>query len=92
MVSPDALFNNRLAHITTLAARHAVPAIYPWREAVQVGGLMSYGSIALDLFRQPGIWVALGGRANGRDWRTSAANPSRERPPGSAAATASPAE
>jgi hypothetical protein len=65
-----------LAHITTLAARHAVPAIYPWREAVQVGGLMSYGSIALDLFRQPGIWVALGGRANGRDWRTSAANPS----------------
>jgi ABC-type uncharacterized transport system substrate-binding protein len=57
LVSPDALFNNRLAHITTLAARHAVPAIYPWREAVQIGGLMSYGSIALDLFRQPGIYA-----------------------------------
>jgi ABC-type uncharacterized transport system substrate-binding protein len=57
LVSPDALFNHRLAHITTLAARHAVAVIYPWREAVQIGGLMSYGSIALDLFRQPGIYA-----------------------------------
>jgi ABC-type uncharacterized transport system substrate-binding protein len=40
-----------------LAARHAVAAIYPWREAVQVGGLMSYGSIAIDLFRQTAIYV-----------------------------------
>jgi putative ABC transport system substrate-binding protein len=57
LVSPDALFLNRLAHITTLAARHAVAAIYPWREAVQIGGLMSYGSVVLDLFRQPGIYA-----------------------------------
>jgi ABC-type uncharacterized transport system substrate-binding protein len=57
LVSPDALFNNQLAQITTLAARHAMAAIYPWREAVQIGGLMSYGSIALDLFRQPGIYA-----------------------------------
>jgi ABC-type uncharacterized transport system substrate-binding protein len=56
LVGPDALFFGRLAQITTLAARHAVAAIYPWREAVQIGGLMSYGSNILELFRQPGIY------------------------------------
>jgi hypothetical protein len=57
LVGPDALFYRRLAQITTLAARHAVAAIYPWREAVQIGGLMSYGSVAIDLFRQTAIYA-----------------------------------
>jgi putative ABC transport system substrate-binding protein len=57
LISPDALFLSRVAQIATLAARHAVPTIYPWREAVHVGGLMSYGSSVLDLFRQPGMYA-----------------------------------
>ena len=57
LVGPDALFYRRLAQITTLAARHAVAAIYPWREAVQIGGLMSYGSILIDVFRQTAIYA-----------------------------------
>jgi putative ABC transport system substrate-binding protein len=57
LVGPDALFYRRLSQITTLAARHAVAAIYPWREAVQIGGLMSYGSVAIDLFRQTAIYA-----------------------------------
>jgi putative ABC transport system substrate-binding protein len=57
LVGLDALFLGRLAQITTLAARHALAVIYPWREAVQIGGLMSYGSNVLELFRQPGIYV-----------------------------------
>jgi putative tryptophan/tyrosine transport system substrate-binding protein len=57
LISPDALFLSRVAQIATLAARHAVPTIYPWREAVHMGGLMSYGSSVLDLFRQPGMYA-----------------------------------
>jgi ABC-type uncharacterized transport system substrate-binding protein len=58
LVSSDALFNNRRVQLVTLATRHVVPAIYPWREAVEIGGLMSYGSSTTDLFRQVGIYTA----------------------------------
>jgi putative tryptophan/tyrosine transport system substrate-binding protein len=57
LVSSDALFNNRRVQLVTLATRHVVPAIYPWREAVEIGGLMSYGSSTTDLFRQVGIYT-----------------------------------
>src|SRR5262249_15066763 len=57
LIGPDALFLRRLSQITTLAARHAVAAIYPWREAVQIGGLMSYGSVLIDQFRQTAIYA-----------------------------------
>ena len=40
-----------------LSLRHAVPAIYPWREAVEIGGLMSYGPNIPDHFREVGIYV-----------------------------------
>ena len=44
LVSPQALHLNRRTQILTLAARQAVPSIYPAREWAAAGGLMSYGS------------------------------------------------
>jgi putative ABC transport system substrate-binding protein len=44
LVMPNILFGNRRVHLATLAARHAVPTIYPDRQYTEVGGLMSYGT------------------------------------------------
>jgi putative ABC transport system substrate-binding protein len=57
LVSADSLFEARRAAILTLAARHAVPAIYPSREYAQAGGLMSYGTSLADEVRQFGTYV-----------------------------------
>jgi putative ABC transport system substrate-binding protein len=43
--------------IVELAARHSVPAIYNWREAVAAGGLMSYAPNISDAYHQAGIYA-----------------------------------
>ena len=40
-----------------LASRHAVPAGYMWREVAAVGGLISYGVLITDTFRQAGSYT-----------------------------------
>jgi putative ABC transport system substrate-binding protein len=55
LVSADPLFFDRRAQLVTLAARHAVPAIYFAREFVVAGGLISYGTNFADAYRQAGI-------------------------------------
>ena len=57
LVHPDNLFINRRIQLTTLAARHAVPAIYPLRPDAEAGGLMSYGTKLADAHRQAGVYT-----------------------------------
>ena len=40
-----------------LAARHAVPAMYEWREFAAAGGLISYGTSLAAIYRLAGIYV-----------------------------------
>ena len=57
VVSPDPLFSSRRDQLVALASRHAVPAIYPWREVTASGGLISYGPSTQALYRQAGIYA-----------------------------------
>ena len=57
VVAGDPLFNTRRQLLATLAARHAVPAIYPFRQSVSAGGLISYGPSLTSVNRQVGIYV-----------------------------------
>ncbi|MCX7313825.1 MAG: ABC transporter substrate-binding protein [Alphaproteobacteria bacterium] len=61
---PDALFvasaaflNTRRVQLAQLAAFHRLPSAYAFREAAEVGGLMSYGPSILDAYRQLGVYA-----------------------------------
>jgi putative tryptophan/tyrosine transport system substrate-binding protein len=56
MVSAGTLIDRRV-QILTLATRYGLPTIYPWRANAVAGGLMSYGIVITDQFRQMGIYT-----------------------------------
>ena len=57
VVMPDAFTIGHHADITSLVARYRVPTVYPFRIFAEVGGLLSYGSSALDEFRRAGSYA-----------------------------------
>jgi putative ABC transport system substrate-binding protein len=57
LVSTDSFFTSQRDRLVALAARHALPTIYAWREFVEAGGLVSYGPIIDEVYRQVGIYT-----------------------------------
>jgi putative ABC transport system substrate-binding protein len=57
VVIADPFFIARREQIVALAARHAVPAIYPARWFTECGGLMSYGATVREFHRQLGTYA-----------------------------------
>jgi len=56
-VGPDTFLIARRIQVVQLAAFHRLPTVYPTRDFVEVGGLMSYGTNVMDAFRQLGIYA-----------------------------------
>ena len=57
LISADPFFISRTSLIVLLAAQHTIPVMYPTRECVDAGGLMSYGTSFPDAYRQVGIYA-----------------------------------
>jgi putative ABC transport system substrate-binding protein len=58
IVQADPFFTSRRDRLVSLANRHAIPAMYPFREFATVGGLMTYGADIAEVFRETGIYTA----------------------------------
>jgi len=57
VVGADAFFFSRRLQFATQATRHAIPAVYTVREFPEAGGLMSYGTSLIEVFRQLGVYA-----------------------------------
>jgi putative tryptophan/tyrosine transport system substrate-binding protein len=58
LVGTDSFLTGRRERLVALAQRHAIPAGYQWREFVDAGGLMSYGTSITDVYRLTGTYTA----------------------------------
>jgi ABC-type uncharacterized transport system substrate-binding protein len=57
VIGTDPFFNTRPQQLVALPARDAVPTMYPFREYVMAGGLVSYGDSFTDLYRLVGTYA-----------------------------------
>jgi putative tryptophan/tyrosine transport system substrate-binding protein len=57
LVAADPFFNTRREQLIALATRHAIPAIYEFREFPLAGGLMSYGTSLAGAYHQVGVYT-----------------------------------
>jgi putative tryptophan/tyrosine transport system substrate-binding protein len=57
VVSGEPYFDSQRERLVALSARHAIAAVYAWREYVLAGGLMSYGTDLPDSYRRAGIYA-----------------------------------
>jgi putative ABC transport system substrate-binding protein len=57
LVGDSTFYPRRTEQLAALAARHALPAIYPFREFAPAGGLMSYGTSIGYSYHQSGIYT-----------------------------------
>jgi putative ABC transport system substrate-binding protein len=57
VIGPDSFFTSRIERLATLTVRHAVPALYEFRQFVAAGGLMSYRPSLFDSYRLVGIYA-----------------------------------
>jgi len=51
------MFSTERRRLVDLAAKNRLPAVYPWREFVDAGGLMAYGANIADLYRRAATYV-----------------------------------
>ena len=57
LVANDVFFTNWRGQIVSLAADHAIPTIYAFRQFAESGGLMSYSTNLVEVYRQIGLYV-----------------------------------
>jgi putative ABC transport system substrate-binding protein len=58
LVYPSPMLYLEHRRIVDLAAKHRVPTVYPWREAVDAGGLCAYGANIPEMVRHAAVYVA----------------------------------
>jgi putative ABC transport system substrate-binding protein len=57
IVTPDSFMDVHRAEVTSLATRFRLPAVYPFRQFSEIGGLLSYGNDQLDNYRRAAGYV-----------------------------------
>jgi ABC-type uncharacterized transport system substrate-binding protein len=53
----EPFLNSRRDQLVSLAALHSLPVLYPVRDYVAAGGLISYGTSIIDAYRQVGLYT-----------------------------------